>query len=418
MLFMSSLIETQRYGPILRPSPLARSSALFALCASSWVGTAFAADCISSTPYATAGSVTECTVPAGVTSMGIRIVGGGGGVGGAMLNVQGGNGASGTGTISVVPGEILRLTVAGGGKDGLCDGCGDQPGGGGGGASSIVNRTTSTVLVVAGGGGGTGSRKNETDPTIGRGGDAGTGIGGGNGDDGQSGAQGHTGGAGGTRGGIGGAGGNTLAAALDTSILSNGGRGGDAITATNGYSATSDYVPLFAGDEQYGDAGGGGAGVGTAGSGTKGTGIRGSDVLGAGGAAGGGDGGWASGGGGAGYAGGGGGAGSYLDGTHSSRGGGGGGGGSSYGPSTIEFKSVVPDYTLATSAYGEGAYKNDLSSYSSTFKSAGDGVIELSFTLPASAAVAVPSTSTWSLFGLTGLLGACALWCRRRYGWK
>lgn len=105
------------------------------------------------------------TVPAGVTSLTVKMwAAGGSGINAAMQSTYGaGGGASGgytTGTLAVTPGETLTFIVGQGGKQssGVAYGGGgnatNATGGGGGGRSAI--RRSSTELATAGGGGGGG----------------------------------------------------------------------------------------------------------------------------------------------------------------------------------------------------------------------------------------------------------------------
>ncbi|MBS0598994.1 MAG: IPTL-CTERM sorting domain-containing protein, partial [Proteobacteria bacterium] len=85
---------------------------LAALLLGGLAGPALAADCVSGTAY-TAAAV--CTVPAGMNSMTVTVIGGGGGSG---FLPAGGNAASGTGTLAVTAGHVLNLAVGGGGVSG------------------------------------------------------------------------------------------------------------------------------------------------------------------------------------------------------------------------------------------------------------------------------------------------------------
>ena len=87
-------------------------------------------------------------VPAGVTKLLVRVVGGGGGGAGAGSNFTaagGGGGGYAEGVLSVVPGASYNVTVGGGGAGGVISG----GTGGGGGTSSFDN-----LFVASGGGGG------------------------------------------------------------------------------------------------------------------------------------------------------------------------------------------------------------------------------------------------------------------------
>jgi len=140
------------------------------------------------TTFSYTGSVQTYTVPAGITTLTLQVAGGGGGGGGADENgagSAGGNGALVSGTVSVTPGQVIKIYVGGGGVNGytsnfghtcsnsagagggaggaggFAGGAGGQAGcsgwsggGGGGGAASVVTNAAGTVLLVAGGGGG------------------------------------------------------------------------------------------------------------------------------------------------------------------------------------------------------------------------------------------------------------------------
>ena len=176
--------------------------------------------------YSTQGSDTY-TVPSGVTSVSVKIwgggagggAGGGGGVGGA-----GGGAGAVAGTISVTPGETLDIYVGGGGIAGARNTAG---GGGGGGGSSTINRNSdSSLLAIAAGGGGGGGGLNNSS-RFGTAGGAGGGI---NGVAGTNFSGSITGGGGGTQTGGGGAGGGgSNIGTAGTSLT--GGLGGDGRTS-------------------------------------------------------------------------------------------------------------------------------------------------------------------------------------------
>ena len=184
--------------------------------------------------YTTVGRDTF-TVPAGVTSARIEAYGG---AGGGLSYRYGGGGLGGgaMGTVNVVPGEVLRVTVAGQGKiggqggfgGGANAGIGVMTNGGGGGASDLRRAPYGAAdrLVVAGGGGGAGNGGD------GSGGDGGHG-GGTNGNQGQNGPNppSGAGGKGGTQS-AGGLGGFVGGAAGDAS--GNGGAGGAGIVGGGG----------------------------------------------------------------------------------------------------------------------------------------------------------------------------------------
>lgn len=234
--------------------------------------------------YTTQGA-SSFTVPSGVTSLTVKLWGGGGGGGAggsAAAGGAGGGAGEATGTISVTPGETLTVYVGGGGSAGTRNTAG---GGGGGGAYSSIYRGTTALAIAAGGGGGGGGRN----------------------------SAGNTGGAGGAGGGTNGIAGATSGA---------GGGGGGGTQSAGGAGGTGGTNDGSAGSSLTGGLGGDGRTSGT----TDGSGASG-------GLASGGNGGGAiatsragGGGGGAGYFGGGGGSSSS-----SGSGAGGGGGGSSYG---------------------------------------------------------------------------------------
>lgn len=113
-------------------------------------------------------------VPAGVTSVEVTLIGGHGGLGNVSNGAQalGGAGASAVATLSVSPGELLFVEVAGAGGSSEEAGRGGYGGGGkagghgggGGGASDVrtVEDLPSSRLVVAAGGGGGGGNGGET----------------------------------------------------------------------------------------------------------------------------------------------------------------------------------------------------------------------------------------------------------------
>jgi hypothetical protein len=123
------------------------------------------------------------TIPAGITTVDLTVVGAGGGGGGSDSS-PGASGRGGTriaGTLAVSPGQILTISVGSGGIGGASD-QGSAPGGrsgintlgygggtgsasgptpisgagGGGGAASVILLNGSPVVVAAGGGGGGG----------------------------------------------------------------------------------------------------------------------------------------------------------------------------------------------------------------------------------------------------------------------
>jgi hypothetical protein len=155
------------------------------------------------------------TVPAGVYSIKVTLIGGGGG-GGGNVNValrSGGGGGSGGrtfGFLSVVPGQSIAYSCGAGGAGGSA----------GNNAGSTGSNTTFTGITTANGGlGGSGSTTG-----LGRGGGGGTGT--------ETGFPGHTGvgGIGGAGGGPGGLGGNGANGSVGQSPGGGGGGGGNAST--------------------------------------------------------------------------------------------------------------------------------------------------------------------------------------------
>ncbi|SDP58912.1 Ig-like domain (group 3) [Pedococcus dokdonensis] len=186
--------------------------------------------------YAT-GSVQNWTVPAGVTQVYVDISGAqggssyGGGWGGAEL----------TGTISVTPGETLKIIAGSVGSNGIV-----YSRGAGGGGGSFIYRTADQagLLAAAGGGGGAGSNTFPSEASTGPSGTPGLNGGGAGGTDGNGGGAGTAGGGGG--------------------LLSNGGsyQGGGGQSVVNG--AGGGYG---AGGYGVGGFGGGGGTAGFAGAG-------------------------------------------------------------------------------------------------------------------------------------------------------
>ncbi len=104
--------------------------------------------------FSYSGNIVNFTVPAGVTSITIDAKGAQGGSGtiyGTSLAGGGGKGARMQGTVSVTPGEVIRVLVGqmGGSSGGPH---GNENGGGGG--SFVVRQSGNVPLIVAGGGGG------------------------------------------------------------------------------------------------------------------------------------------------------------------------------------------------------------------------------------------------------------------------
>jgi hypothetical protein len=109
-----------------------------ALLAWAALSTAQAADCVIGTPYTAVGPV-SCTVPLGVISLDVVVIGGGGGGGHGLSGpgVPGGHGARiSVASYAVVPGATLDMYVGGGGQGAYNA---NMAVGGGGGASSQIN---------------------------------------------------------------------------------------------------------------------------------------------------------------------------------------------------------------------------------------------------------------------------------------
>lgn len=265
-------------------------------------GTSFAGQ-----TYTTQGTDTY-VVPAGVTSLTLKMWGAGGGGGGGGNSQPGGAGGGGgftTSTISVTPGETLTVYVGGGGAGGVFNSGGnDAGGGGGGGGFTSVYRSSTALAIAAGGGGGGGGRQA-------------------------------------IAGGAGGAGGGTTGIAGANVATNNGGGGGGGTPTVGGAAGAA-----ITGANQ-GTAGGSLTG-GLGGDGRNGAGADGSGAIG--GLTGGGAGGIANvtntraggGGGGSGFYGGGGGTATT---SVTSAAGGGGGGGSSY---------TIPGSTGVSNTAGSG----------------------------------------------------------------
>ncbi|MGB6056633.1 MAG: fibronectin type III domain-containing protein [Microthrixaceae bacterium] len=151
------------------------------------------ADAMMTTTFGYTGVTQTFTVPAGVTSLGVTVLGGQGGRGGTDANgpsPAGGFAGQVQGTISVTPGQVLTIAVGSGGASGnggggvlggnggsnplagYDGGTGGQSGtsgssgsGGGGGAASVLQVAGS--VIVAGGSGGSGG-SGQYAPIIGR----------------------------------------------------------------------------------------------------------------------------------------------------------------------------------------------------------------------------------------------------------
>ncbi len=217
----------------------------------------------------TSPGISTWTVPAGVTSIDIVAVGGGGGAGIDPRSGAGGQGARVTTSLPVTPGDVITLIVGGGG------GFGDS---GGGGGATLLNRGV-VPLVIAGGGGGGGS-VGLTGTAGGGGGNAGT--------DGGSGASAGTTprtlGTGGAQGlaGAGGLGGGGSAPG-SAGGYGEGGPGGGGSGGLGGYGPPSGGGDGGLGGSTAGIDGGGGGGGGYGGGGGGGGGDSGGDSGGGGG---------------------------------------------------------------------------------------------------------------------------------------
>jgi len=169
----------------------------------SWNGSVCSVCPIQTQVYTTATTGTNFTVPSGVTSIQVKAWGAGGGAGGKDSPGAGGAGGGGAytmKTISVIPGQIIKIMVGGGGGGGASDvansgggmsginggsiGGNSGPsgasgaGGGGGGFSGVYNGSTPLIIAGAGAGGG-GGGLNVNAGAGGAGGINGAGVGGG-----------------------------------------------------------------------------------------------------------------------------------------------------------------------------------------------------------------------------------------------
>lgn len=321
-------------------------------------------------------------VPAGVTSLTLKMwgAGGGGGGGGTTSGAAGGGGGFVESTISVTPGETLTVYVGGGGNGGNFSASGsDAGGGGGGGGFSSIYRGGTPLAIAAGGGGGGGARAGVT-------------------------------------GGTGGAGGGTTGESGVTRFTNNGGGGSGGTQSAGGSagSATSGANAGTAGSSLTGGLGGDGRN----GSGADGSGASG-------GLTGAGDGGLSNvsttraggGGGGSGYFGGGGGSGTT---STTNSGGGGGGGGSSF---------TAAGSTGVTNTVGNGAAPGNSSDASrngagdggsggnagATGSSGDNGIVTVSYgagsTTTQSVSWAKFNTSSGAIDSANPGSGTCSGWC-------
>lgn len=336
----------------------------------------------SSSTFNTQGTATY-TVPAGFSTITVKVWGGGGGGGaggaGGTAGGAGGGGGYVKSVLSVTPGESLNLYVASGGAGGAPNSNGGGGGGSGGGYSAISRGSTALMIAAGGAGGGGGDSRSSTSGGAGGAGGGTSGVSG-------SAAGTDNGGAGGTQS-AGGARGTGGINGQDGAAQSGGG-GGDGNSASTG-----------------GGVSGGLLGGGNGGSGGNATG----GGKNRGGSAGGG-------GGGGGYYGGGGGAGS-VGGT-TSNGGGGGGGGSSY-ASGSSIVNTAGSGTAPGNA-GDGVRNNagDGGSGGSVNGGGGDGANGL-IIISAGSGATNTSDVTWAQFNTaSGTIdspnpgsGTCGGWC-------
>jgi hypothetical protein len=188
------------------------------------------------------GQPVQCTVPQGITSLTVTVIGGQGGS--CTTCGPGGSGGEAIATVPVQPGDPIRIWVgqqgnsSGGwgkanGGNGGTTGYGGFNGAGGGGASAVAIGTSdsATPLVVAGGGGG----------------------GGGNGFGDQLAGSGGAGGAGGNPAGDGAKGQDSSSGFYNKGYGGDGGSGGSASSATGDVGESWDAINYSAG-------GGGGGG--------------------------------------------------------------------------------------------------------------------------------------------------------------
>lgn len=153
-----------------------------ALINQSGVGKQFYPDSTPTITYSTAGTGFTYSVPAGVTSLEVTLVGGGGGGQTGWGNVSGDSGGGGAGgaagsvtttTISVTPGSVLPIVVGAGGGGGARAGgfpggtSPDGPGGADGGSSTLTNGPS--TITAAGGLGGAKWLNQGASPTGGNG---------------------------------------------------------------------------------------------------------------------------------------------------------------------------------------------------------------------------------------------------------
>jgi len=186
------------------------------------------------TSFSFTGVVDTWTVPPGVTSIEMEVIGGDGGDGN---NHRGGSGAKAIATFAVTPGTVLEIVVGEAGASSTVSG-------GGGGGSGVRVQGATTPLMVAGAGAGAGANPNVVITSLaGGGGLATTGNGNGGADGGLNSS--------------GGGGGILTAGMTDTSFGSSpgqGGLGGFGVSGGMGFSGN--------GNGGFGVGGGGGGGNG------------------------------------------------------------------------------------------------------------------------------------------------------------
>jgi alpha-tubulin suppressor-like RCC1 family protein len=202
------------------------------------------------------------TVPAGVSTLNVQAWGGGGGgVSGSLA--AGGGAAYVSGTLTVVPGQVLTVLVGGGGAGGTNgSGAGGYGGGGssasanaggGGGESALADCLTGAMLVEAAGGGGGGSGTLTPGGAGGiETGSIGTPAAGGGGGGGGAGSQTAGGAAGAGSGAAGGNAGYAHAGGAGGAVYGGGGGGG-------GYYGGGGGGGAFSGQGTQGGSGGGGS---------------------------------------------------------------------------------------------------------------------------------------------------------------
>ncbi len=219
-----------------------------------------------SVTYNYTGGIQTYTVPAGVTSLDLDVVGARGGGsyctrGGYQS--EGGCGGRVQATIAVTPGDVLQIIVGqrGSNTSGAAYGGGGRdlayttswPAAGGGGASSVINATSTTTLAIAGGGGGGGGHYcSGWSGGIGDAGGAGGGLTGGAGNSGFCGAG---------QGGQGGTplvGGTGISCSGFTGLSGTAGVGANATLAASGVGSGAGGGGYYGGGAGSAGAGGGG----------------------------------------------------------------------------------------------------------------------------------------------------------------